>query len=70
MTGWLIERTFLGAGGPLWWGYRDGMEEDWTSDPLRAVRFCRREDAMWAIHMLGDHMMKATEHRWLDVGTE
>lgn len=61
---WLIESTFYGPS--RWWGFREGFDETFTSDPNRAVRFARREDAERAIALLGGHMMKATEHAWVN----
>jgi len=61
---WLIELTFSGI--TSWWGFRDGISESFTSDPNRAIRFQRREDAEWAIALLGGHMMKAIEHAWVN----
>lgn len=69
---WLIE-TRDHHGKPRWWGEwnSDGLC-DWTFDSLKAIRFCRKEDAERAIAMAEwiDVMREdcsATEHAWANV---
>lgn len=63
--GWVIEQQSPVAGGPLL--YWDGFE--WTSNNLRAVRFCRQVDAdriMLTIEpALRSPTMKTAEHGWM-----
>lgn len=60
-TAWLIELVDTSAA-VLWWA---GGEE-WTPDSLRAVRFCRREDAdAVASRMPDPASVLPTEHSWI-----
>lgn len=62
-NGWLIESAFNGFS-PSWWGgIPEGRGQSFTTDPNKAVRFCRKEDAeAVAKHM---HMVIVTEHQWI-----
>jgi hypothetical protein len=69
-TSWLIEMPMATFGGPpCWWTgeYRSGkLNHQWSTDPLDAVRFARKEDAERVLH--GTLRLKeaiATEHQWI-----
>lgn len=58
---WLIERKYKGV--PEWlcgesWAF------NWTRDSLKAIRFCRREDAEQVAAVVGDEVDCITEHQW------
>jgi hypothetical protein len=60
-TAWLIERQ--GKDGPEWaiaWG--GGF--DWTKDSLKAIRFCRREDANQVAEIFKFEDVHILEHIW------
>ena len=58
---WLIEQR-----GPVWWT-GTAHPAPWSPDSLRAVRFCRREDAEAAMATLPDaHLSFVSEHEWVD----
>jgi hypothetical protein len=60
-TGWLIER--LGANGPEWLiAWSGGF--DWTTDSLKAIRFCRREDANQVAEIFESEDVHICEHQW------
>ena len=68
-TAWLIEIPMSTFGGPpVWWAgnYRTGsLNDSWSEDSLKAVRFSRKEDAQAVID--GTLRLKeavATEHQW------
>ena len=58
--GWLIERRenpeYLFV--PEWAGF------GWTPDPLKAIRFARRDDAEQVLKMLESEDAWAAEHQW------
>ena len=59
-TAWLVEMPDLP---PRWVGFIDGKNE-WTTNPNRALRFARKEDAdnfksWWCRTAI------SVEHRWL-----
>lgn len=55
---WLVER-----GSPAEYAYMDDMGIQWTSDPNKAMRFARREDAkMFAAG--SDDVLHICEHMW------
>jgi hypothetical protein len=56
-TGWLLER-----GATEYIGVIEGFLQ-WTSDPNKALRLCRREDAD-ALAELVDDCEKISEHMW------
>ena len=61
-TGWLIENRY--TPGPSWWRGTDSPEQ-WTPDRLKAVRFCRKQDAEAAMATLPDvHMCFVSEHQY------
>lgn len=61
-TGWLIENRY--TPGPSWWRGTDSPEQ-WTPDSLKAVRFCRKQDAEAAMATLPDvHMCFVSEHQY------
>ncbi len=60
--GWLIERSHA-LGGPKY--LFAGWSFEWTSDPLKAIRFSRREDAEQIASMLETEEVSITEHQWL-----
>ena len=62
-TAWLVEISE--DGGAKWAGFVDGKPE-WTTDPNRALRFARKEDAdnfkaFWC------ETATSTSHMWLPV---
>jgi hypothetical protein len=57
-TGWLIERP-----GPEWATCWSGSFE-WTKDSLKAIRFCRREDANQVAELFEFEDVRITEHQW------
>lgn len=55
---WLIESRLTPS--PTWW-----TGADWTPDSLKAVRFCRKQDAEAALATLPDkHVCFTSEHQW------
>lgn len=55
---WLVER-----GSPVEYAYMDDMGVHWTSDPNKAMRLARREDAeMFAAG--SDDAVRVCEHMW------
>lgn len=59
---WLIESRFTPA--PTWWMGTD-HPAPWTQDSLKAVRFCRKQDAEAAMAALQDgHFCFVSEHQW------
>lgn len=55
---WLIESRLTPS--PTWW-----TGSDWTGDSLKAVRFCRKQDAEAALATLPDkHVCLTSEHQW------
>jgi hypothetical protein len=64
-TGWLLEKQDKGS---IWFiGVIDGML-GWTTDPDKALRLCRRDDAE-AIATICEDAERISEHLWPDVGT-
>lgn len=66
-TGWLIE--IPRRAGPEWFAVNldDEYEDsDWTKDSLKALRFCRKEDADAYIEALGWTEARAVEHEWIE----
>jgi hypothetical protein len=66
-TGWLIE--LKGTQSPMWWGRVDNDEDGvcgWTSDPAKAIRFCRAVDALAIIDENGWTEAIPTDHMWCD----
>lgn len=61
---WLVE-IFV-SGSHRWWaGYPRYKAESWTTDPLLAVRFSRKQDADAVIHgLFPSWHAVATEHQW------
>jgi hypothetical protein len=58
---WLIERA--GEHGPEWaTSWSGGFE--FTTDSLKAIRFCRREDANQVAEILDGEDVRITEHQW------
>jgi hypothetical protein len=55
---WLIERP-----GPEWATCWSGGFE-WTKDSLKAIRFCRREDANQVAELFEFEDVRITEHTW------
>jgi hypothetical protein len=55
---WLIERP-----GPEWATCWSGGF-DWTKDSLKAIRFCRREDANQVAELFEFEDVRITEHTW------
>lgn len=64
-TAWLIEQPPQPSGGlPHWW-MGTTHPAPWSPDSLKAVRFCRRQDAEAALATLPDaHMAFVSEHQW------
>lgn len=61
---WLIESKFNSANGPKWW-MGTSHPAPWTNDSLKAVRFCRKQDAEAAMLTIdGGHMCFVSEHQW------
>ena len=64
-TWWLIESTFKGLC-PMWWdGVPQGSGQSFSSDPNKAIRFKRKQDAERVASFM--HMTKVTEHMFLDM---
>ena len=61
-TGWLIEKTDEN-GKPFWLTVKNELF-DWTDDPNKPIRFCRREDAEMVAGLIGQDAEKITEHEW------
>lgn len=70
-SAWLIEipmRTFKGP--PVWWtGCYSSLTATWSQDPMKAVRFARKEDADAVISGTLRKPFRddaiATEHQWI-----
>lgn len=62
-TGWLIERR---RDGETKWIMANGMGFEWTSDSLKSIRFCRREDAEQIAAILDHDADAITCHEWVD----
>lgn len=60
-TGWLIERRDRAA---TEWLVCDSGGFEWTPDPLKPIRFCRREDADQVASLFDDIDVHITEHQW------
>ena len=62
-TGWVIVRDLPGT-----LGYFDGTHK-FSRDNLKAIRFCRQEDAERALKMIhggSEHPDRVEEHQWID----
>jgi len=59
-TGWLIERR---SPHPEWLTVRAGMF-DWTTDSLKAIRLCRRQDADTLAEIFENEDIRIEEHQW------
>jgi hypothetical protein len=65
--GWLIEFVGDVGFGPTYYGHEiscDDEETCFTRDPLKAIRFCRKEDADRAAKTFGWTEYRATHHAW------
>jgi hypothetical protein len=62
-SGWLIENRDESS--PRWLAVDCGVF-DWTNDSLKAIRFCRREDADQIAEVVGEDADSITEHAWGD----
>jgi hypothetical protein len=60
-TGWLIERRDKAE--PHWLTVEDEMF-DWTTDSLKALRMCRREDADRLAEIFSNEDIMVNEHQW------
>lgn len=60
-TGWLIERRDREG---IEWLVCDSGGFEWTLDPLKPIRFCRREDADQVASVFDDIDVRITEHKW------
>jgi len=64
-TGWLIEFSQRVSAQPCWYGKTDdGLGQ--TTDPNKALRFARKEDAETVIADIGWTEARATDHMWCD----
>jgi hypothetical protein len=64
-TGWLIEFSQRVSARPCWYGKTDdGLGQ--ATDPNKALRFARKEDAEMVIEDFGWTEARATEHMWCD----
>lgn len=65
-TGWLIELRPSVTSQPTWYGETDEGVLGWTTNNLRAIRFCRKEDAERVI--VCEHFTEAfaSDHMWCD----
>ena len=59
--GWLTEKF---DPGPVWLTVDTGFIS-FTSDPLKAIRFARREDASRMAELVESEDVRITEHQWL-----
>jgi hypothetical protein len=60
-SGWLIERRDRQA---IEWLVCDSGGFEWTADPIKPIRFCRREDADQVASLFDDIDVHITEHQW------
>lgn len=60
-TAWLIERRDRSA---IEWLICDSGGFEWTADPLKPIRFSRREDADQVASLFDDIDVHITEHQW------
>lgn len=60
MRGWLIERW---RDRPEWL-FVEGEVFAWTPDSLKAIRFCRRQDAEQVASVIGEDAERITQHMW------
>ena len=61
-TGWLIES--IKDGGIKYLTVPPDGVFGWTEDSLKAIRFCRREDAEMVATLIGEDVDKIAEHLW------